>query len=68
MSHTVHIHTSAANAFFVNSFVIEGRKSLILVDTQLGTSKNSLSRRGRNEILWVIGVTGGASDGADGIL
>ena len=30
----VHIHTSSPSAFFVNSFIIEGYKSLVLVDTQ----------------------------------
>ena len=34
MSNKVHIHTSDANAFYVNSFVIEGDRSLVLVDTQ----------------------------------
>lgn len=35
----VHIHTSAPDAFFVNSFIIEGERSLILVDTQFVLSE-----------------------------
>jgi glyoxylase-like metal-dependent hydrolase (beta-lactamase superfamily II) len=30
----VHTHTSSPDAFFVNSFIIEGETSLVLVDTQ----------------------------------
>lgn len=42
MAHTfpkVHIHTSSPNAFFVNSFIIEGPKSLVLVDMQFVLSE-----------------------------
>lgn len=35
----VHIHTSSPTAFFVNSFIIEGPKSLVLVDTQFVLSE-----------------------------
>ena len=35
----VHIHTSPPDAFFVNSFIIEGKSSLILVDTQFVLSE-----------------------------
>ena len=35
----VHVHTSLPNAFFVNSFIIEGARSLILVDTQFVLSE-----------------------------
>ena len=35
----VHIHTSSHSAFFVNSFIIEGNKSLVLVDTQFVLSE-----------------------------
>lgn len=35
----VHIHTSSPDAFFVNSFIIEGQRSLILVDTQFVLSE-----------------------------
>lgn len=34
-----HIHTSSPDAFFVNSFIIEGQKSLILIDTQFVISE-----------------------------
>ncbi len=35
----VHVHSSSPESFFVNSFVIEGEKSLILVDTQFVLSE-----------------------------
>jgi glyoxylase-like metal-dependent hydrolase (beta-lactamase superfamily II) len=35
----LHIHTSSPDAFFVNSFIIEGQSSLILVDTQFVLSE-----------------------------
>src|SRR5579863_1741080 len=35
----LHIHTSSPDAFFVNSFIIEGQRSLILVDTQFVISE-----------------------------
>jgi glyoxylase-like metal-dependent hydrolase (beta-lactamase superfamily II) len=35
----VHIHTSSLDAFFVNSFIIEGKTSLVLVDTQFVLSE-----------------------------
>jgi len=35
----LHIHTSSPGAFFVNSFIIEGQRSLILVDTQFVLSE-----------------------------
>ncbi len=35
----VHVHTSSPDAFFVNSFIIEGEKSLVLVDTQFVLSE-----------------------------
>jgi glyoxylase-like metal-dependent hydrolase (beta-lactamase superfamily II) len=35
----VHIHTSSPDAFFVNSFIIEGDRSLVLVDTQFVLSE-----------------------------
>jgi len=35
----VHIHTSSPHAFFVNSFLIEGDRSLVLVDTQFVVSE-----------------------------
>lgn len=35
----VHIHTSSPDAFFVNSFIIEGQRSLVLVDTQFVLSE-----------------------------
>ena len=35
----VHIHTSSPDAFFVNSFIIEGVRSLVLVDTQFVLSE-----------------------------
>jgi glyoxylase-like metal-dependent hydrolase (beta-lactamase superfamily II) len=38
----VHIHTSSPDAFFVNSFIIEGVKSLVLVDTQFVLSEASV--------------------------
>src|ERR1700746_2615962 len=38
----VHIHTSSPDAFFVNSFIIEGARSLVLVDTQFVLSEASL--------------------------
>jgi hypothetical protein len=41
----VHIHTSSPDAFFVNSFIIEGVKSLVLVDTQFVLSKPAWSPR-----------------------
>jgi glyoxylase-like metal-dependent hydrolase (beta-lactamase superfamily II) len=37
----VHIHTSSPDAFFVNSFIIEGVRSLVLVDTQFVLSEAS---------------------------
>jgi glyoxylase-like metal-dependent hydrolase (beta-lactamase superfamily II) len=39
VSHKVHIYTSAAAAFFVNSFIVEGEGGLILVDTQFVLSE-----------------------------
>lgn len=42
----IHTHTSSPDAFFVNSFIIEGDKSLILVDTQFVLSEaNALAAR-----------------------
>jgi glyoxylase-like metal-dependent hydrolase (beta-lactamase superfamily II) len=42
----VHIHTSSPDAFFVNSFIIEGVRSLILVDTQFVLSEaNAVAER-----------------------
>ena len=38
----VHIHTSSTNAFYVNSFIIEGARSLVLVDTQFVLSEARL--------------------------
>jgi glyoxylase-like metal-dependent hydrolase (beta-lactamase superfamily II) len=38
----VHIHTSSPDAFFVNSFIIEGVRSLVLVDTQFVLSEASV--------------------------
>lgn len=35
----VHTHTSSPDAFFVNSFIIEGDRSLVLVDTQFVLSE-----------------------------
>ena len=35
----LHIHTSSPGAFFVNSFIVEGQRSLILVDTQFVLSE-----------------------------
>lgn len=35
----VHVHTSSPDAFFVNSFLIEGERSLILIDTQFVLSE-----------------------------
>lgn len=35
----VHVHTSSPEAFFVNSFMIEGDRSLVLVDTQFVVSE-----------------------------
>src|SRR5580658_3805604 len=35
----VHVYTSPPDAFFVNSFIIEGESSLILVDTQFVLSE-----------------------------
>ena len=35
----VHIYTSSPDAFFVNSFIIEGERSLILVDSQFVLSE-----------------------------
>ena len=35
----VHIHTSSPDAFFVNSFIIEGERSVVLVDTQFVLSE-----------------------------
>ena len=35
----VHIHTSSRDAFFVNSFIVEGVRSLVLVDTQFVLSE-----------------------------
>ena len=35
----IHIHTSSPDAFFVNSFIIEGKRSLVLVDTQFVLSE-----------------------------
>lgn len=35
----LHIHTSSPDAFFVNSFIIEGPRSLALVDTQFVLSE-----------------------------
>jgi len=35
----VHIHTSTSDAFFVNSFIVEGESSIILVDTQFVLSE-----------------------------
>lgn len=35
----VHTHTSSPDAFFVNSFILEGARSLILVDTQFVISE-----------------------------
>jgi glyoxylase-like metal-dependent hydrolase (beta-lactamase superfamily II) len=35
----VHVHTSSPDAFFVNSFIIEGDRSLVLVDTQFVLSE-----------------------------
>jgi glyoxylase-like metal-dependent hydrolase (beta-lactamase superfamily II) len=35
----VHIHTSSPDAFFVNSFIIEGERSLVLVDSQFVLSE-----------------------------
>jgi hypothetical protein len=35
----VHVHTSSPDAFFVNSFIIEGKRSLVLVDTQFVLSE-----------------------------
>jgi glyoxylase-like metal-dependent hydrolase (beta-lactamase superfamily II) len=43
---TIHVHTSAPDAFFVNSFVIEGDRSLVLVDTQFVLSEaQAVARR-----------------------
>ena len=38
----VHIHTSSPDAFYVNSFLIEGARSLVLVDTQFVLSEARL--------------------------
>src|SRR5579863_6041709 len=38
----VHIHTSSPDAFFVNSFIVEGVRSLVLVDTQFVLSESIL--------------------------
>jgi glyoxylase-like metal-dependent hydrolase (beta-lactamase superfamily II) len=38
----VHIHTSSPDTFFVNSFIIEGVRSLVLVDTQFVLSEVSV--------------------------
>jgi glyoxylase-like metal-dependent hydrolase (beta-lactamase superfamily II) len=35
----VHVHTAPPDAFFVNSFIIEGESSIILVDTQFVLSE-----------------------------
>ncbi len=35
----IHIHTSSPDAFFVNSFIVEGDRSLVLVDTQFVLSE-----------------------------
>lgn len=35
----VHVHTSSPDAFFVNSFIIEGERNLILIDTQFVLSE-----------------------------
>ena len=35
----IHRHGSAAEAFFVNSFILEGERSLVLVDTQFVVSE-----------------------------
>ena len=35
----IHVYTSAPDAFFVNSFIIEGKRSLVLVDTQFVLSE-----------------------------
>jgi glyoxylase-like metal-dependent hydrolase (beta-lactamase superfamily II) len=35
----VHVYRSSPDAFFVNSFIIEGEKSLVLVDTQFVLSE-----------------------------
>ena len=35
----VHVHTSSPEAFFVNSFISEGERSLILIDTQFVLSE-----------------------------
>jgi glyoxylase-like metal-dependent hydrolase (beta-lactamase superfamily II) len=35
----VHVYTSSPDAFFVNSFIIEGARSLVLVDTQFVLSE-----------------------------
>jgi glyoxylase-like metal-dependent hydrolase (beta-lactamase superfamily II) len=39
ISPKVHVHTSSPDAFFVNSFLLEGESSLILVDTQFVLSE-----------------------------
>lgn len=31
---TIHLHASPEAAFYVNSFILEGEKSLVIVDTQ----------------------------------
>lgn len=35
----IHVHTSSPDAFFVNSFIVEGDRSLVLVDTQFVLSQ-----------------------------
>ncbi len=35
----VHVYTSSPEAFFVNSFIIEGERSLVLIDTQFVLSE-----------------------------
>lgn len=37
----IHTHTSAPDAFFVNSFIIEGERSVVLIDTQFVLSEAS---------------------------
>jgi glyoxylase-like metal-dependent hydrolase (beta-lactamase superfamily II) len=38
----IHVHTSSPDAFFVNSFLIEGAHSLVLIDTQFVLSEARL--------------------------
>src|SRR5579864_5679615 len=44
----MHVHTSSPDAFFVNSFIIEGVRSLVLADTQFVLSEANMESAGLN--------------------